>query len=152
MGRFPVTYVLLVPRHAQARACLSTGARVTVVLMTFRVLAQGGEGVSYALILTGFADGQGFPARLVFFVVGVGGRGLNRGHASPPLRSHQLGVGCHPMCPSRLGTGDAEQQRSQSSANSAQAHSVRYMPPLIPLSSPHYCRGCEYGQIAFCTL
>ena len=42
MGRFPVTYVLLVPRVAQARACLSTGARVTIVLMTFRVLAQGG--------------------------------------------------------------------------------------------------------------
>ena len=28
--------------RAQARACLSTGARVTVVLMTFSVLAQGG--------------------------------------------------------------------------------------------------------------
>ena len=32
-------------RRAQARACRSTGARVTVVLMTFRVLAQGGDGV-----------------------------------------------------------------------------------------------------------
>ena len=32
-------------RRAQAQACLSTGARVTVVLMTFRVLAQGGAGV-----------------------------------------------------------------------------------------------------------
>ena len=32
-------------RRAQARACLSTEARVTVVLMTFRVLAQGGGGV-----------------------------------------------------------------------------------------------------------
>ena len=44
MGRFPVTYVLLVPRVAQARACLSTPARVTVILMTFTVLAQGGGG------------------------------------------------------------------------------------------------------------
>ena len=34
-------------RCAQAQACLSTGARVTVILMTFRVLAQGGRGVSW---------------------------------------------------------------------------------------------------------
>ena len=34
-------------RRAQARACLSTGARVTVVLMTFRVLVQGGGGGKY---------------------------------------------------------------------------------------------------------
>ena len=33
-------------RRAQARACLSTGARFTVVLMTFKVLAQGGAGVA----------------------------------------------------------------------------------------------------------
>ena len=32
-------------RRAQALPCLSTGARVTVVLLTFRVLAQGGGGV-----------------------------------------------------------------------------------------------------------
>ena len=34
-------------RRAQARACLSTGVRVTVVLLTFRVLARGGGGGSF---------------------------------------------------------------------------------------------------------
>ena len=36
-------------RRAQARACLSTGARLTVVFLTFSVLVPGGGGYNTPL-------------------------------------------------------------------------------------------------------
>ena len=47
MGRFSVTYVPLVPRVARKhRLVQAPRPGVTVVFLTFRVLAQGGGGVA----------------------------------------------------------------------------------------------------------
>ena len=48
MGRFSVTYVLLVPLVAwKHRLVQAPGPGVTVVFLTFVVLAQGGGGTDY---------------------------------------------------------------------------------------------------------
>ena len=45
-------------RRAQARVCLSTRARLTVIFLTFSVLAQGGISTSSVRQLLGAADTQ----------------------------------------------------------------------------------------------
>ena len=66
-------------RRAQARACLSTGARVTVVLLTFRVLAQGGGGTQLLHL---------YPTDVIFCILCKAFEGLQKPcrqtHGIPP--------------------------------------------------------------------